>query len=103
MGRSRPTFRNYLDGFEDDWQPYRRTLRRRDQPHFDSLFARAREHADAAGQLDPADPRLAVLFSMLLAQERELAELRERVDSLETVVDEAGGVGGNAAGDGAGE
>ena len=80
MGRSKPTFRNYLDRFEGDWAPYRRTLRRRDQPHFDRLFERAREHADAAGQLDPADPRLSILFSMLLAHERELSALRERLD-----------------------
>ena len=65
---------------EGDWAPYRRTLRRRDQPHFDRLFERAREHADAAGQLDPADPRLSILFSMLLAHERELSALRERLD-----------------------
>ena len=80
MGRSKPTFRNYLDRREGDWAPYRRTLRRRDQPHFDRLFERAREHADAAGQLDPADPRLSILFSMLLAHERELSALRERLD-----------------------
>ena len=83
MGRSKPTFRNYLDAFEGDWQPYRRALRRRDQPGFDRLFEKARGHADAAGQLDPADPRPVVLFSMLLAQERELCELEERVEALE--------------------
>ena len=83
MGRSKPTFRNYLDRFEGDWQPYRRTLRRRDQAHFDRLFEGARNHADAAGQLDPTDPRLAILFSMLLAHERELSGLRERIEDLE--------------------
>lgn len=101
MGRSRPTFRNYLDAMEGDWQPYRRTLRRRDQPHFDALFAKARGHADAAGQLDPADPRLAVLFSMLLAQERELAALRERAEGMEAAAD--GDDTGAAVDDGAGE
>jgi hypothetical protein len=85
VGRSKPTFRNYVDRVEGDWQPYRRTLRRRDQPHFDRLFEHARGHADAAGQLDPADPRLAVLFSMVLAQQRELAELRGRVERLEGI------------------
>lgn len=83
MGRSKPTFRTYLDGLEDDWQPYRRTLRRRDQPHFDRLFEHARGHADAATQLDPGDPRLAVLFSMLLAHQRELSALRDRIEALE--------------------
>ena len=85
MGRSKPTFRNYLDRVEADWGPYRRTLRRRDQPHFDRLFEHAREHADAAGQLDPADPRLAILFSMLLAHERQLQEFEELRDRLEGV------------------
>lgn len=80
MGRSKPTVRTYLDGLEDDWQPYRRTLRRRDQAHFDQLFEHARGHADAVTQLDPADPRLAALFSMLLAHERELQALRERLE-----------------------
>ena len=89
MGRSKPTFRNYLDRIEDDWGSYRRTLRRRDQPHFDRLFEQAREHADAAGQLDPADPRLAILFSMLLAHERQLEELRALRERLE-------GAGGGA-------
>jgi uncharacterized membrane protein YccC len=80
MGRSKPTVRNYLDDLEADWQPYRRTLRRRDQAHFDRLFEHARGHADAITQLDPADPRLAAVFSMLLAQQRELEALRARVE-----------------------
>ena len=80
MGRSKATFRTYLDGLEDDWQPFRRTLRRRDQAHFDRLFERARGHADAATQLDAADPRLSALFSMVLAQERELQALRDRLE-----------------------
>jgi uncharacterized membrane protein YccC len=80
VGRSKPTVRNYLDDLEADWQPYRRTLRRRDQAHFDRLFEHARGHADAITQLDPADPRLAAVFSMLLAQQRELEALRARVE-----------------------
>ena len=84
MGRSKPTFRNYLDRFEGDWAPYRRALRRRHQDDFDRLFEKARGHADAAGHLDPTDPRFAILFSMILAQERELRELRETVDDGES-------------------
>jgi len=92
VGRSKPTFRNYLERFVADWRPYRRALRRRDQPHFDALFEAARGHADAAGYLDPADPRLAILFSMLLAHERELSRLRARVESAEL-----GGLDGDGA------
>ena len=104
MGRSKPTFRNYVERLEGDWQPYRRTLRRRDQPHFDRLFEAARGHADAAGQLDPADPRVAILFSMLLAHERQLREfeeLRERLEGIERRVERDGdwGASGEPGGD----
>ena len=79
MGRTNPTFRDFLDGYEDEWSPYRRGLRRRYKPHFDRLFERARGHADAAGYMNAADPKIAFLVSVLLAQEVELRELREQL------------------------
>jgi alkanesulfonate monooxygenase SsuD/methylene tetrahydromethanopterin reductase-like flavin-dependent oxidoreductase (luciferase family) len=83
MGRTTPTYRSYLDGYEAEWQPFRRTLRRSDRAAFDRVFEKARRHADAAGQRDPPDPRFAVLFSVLVAQERELAALRAAVEGIE--------------------
>lgn len=83
MGRTNPTYRNFLQQYEDRWQPYRRALRRDDQQHFDRLFKHARQHADAAGHQNSPDPERAALFSMLLAQQRELAALRERLDDAE--------------------
>lgn len=81
MGRTNPTFRLLLEGLEDRWQPYRRALRRRDQPHFDGLWADAANHADAAGYLNHDDPMAPILFSMLLAQRRRLAELEAAVEA----------------------
>jgi hypothetical protein len=83
MGRTTPTYRSYLDAYREEWQPFRRTLRRSDRPAFDRLFEKAHHHADAAGQRDPPDPRFAVLFSILVAQERELAALRAAVDGVD--------------------
>jgi hypothetical protein len=80
VGRTNPTFRDFLDRYEDDWSAYRRGLRRRHKPDFDRLFERARRHADAAGYMNAADPETAFLVSVLLAQEVELRELRERLD-----------------------
>jgi len=80
MGRTNPTYRDFLGRLEDDWAPFRRGLRRRDQRDFDRLFERARGHADAAGYANGTDPQFAFLLSVLLAQERELRELRERVE-----------------------
>ncbi|WP_459193860.1 hypothetical protein [Halosimplex sp. J119] len=84
MGRTNPTYRDFLGRLEDDWRPFRRGLRRRYQDDFDRLFERARNHADAAGYANGADPEFAFLLSVLLAQEHELRQLRERVDEDES-------------------
>lgn len=84
MGRTNPTYRRILRGLEDRWNPYRRALRRGDQPHFDQLFEHAREHADAAGYLNHEEPLYPVLVSIALEHERRVAALKDRVDALET-------------------
>jgi hypothetical protein len=75
MGRTNPTYRDWLRAFEERYGAYRRGLRRRDQPAFDRLFAQAADHADAAGLANDTDPEVAALLSMLLAHERRIAEL----------------------------
>lgn len=83
MGRTLPTFRDRLRQFEQEWQPYRRGLRRRHRSDFDRLLAKARQHAGAAGHQNPRSPEQAIVLSILLAQEIELRKLRDRVDALE--------------------
>ena len=80
MGRTGPTVREQFDRLEREWRPFRRALRRRDQPAFDALFDRARRHADAASQQHPADPWRAFVLTVLLAQEAELRALRAADD-----------------------
>lgn len=65
------------------WSDYRRALRRHDQPHFDRLFEYADAHADASGYLNADDPMQPIMFSMLLEQQKRLAEQRERLELLE--------------------
>lgn len=86
MGRTNPTYRDWLDRTEQRWQPFRRALRTRDQEDFDRLFERAARHADAAGYLNAAEPEHAMLLSMLLAQERDIRQLSARVSDLESSV-----------------
>jgi hypothetical protein len=88
MGRTNPTFRDFLDSYEDDWSAYRRGLRHQHKPHFDRLFERARQHADAAGYMNATDPEIAFLVSVLLAQEIELRELRQRLDDSKIASDD---------------
>ena len=83
MGRTNPTFRNVLRRFEENWQQYRRALRREHQEDFDELLEHADRFAAAAGMQNPTDPEKAILVSVLLAHEVEQRELRERVENLE--------------------
>lgn len=82
MGRTNPTFRDYLRRFEEDHQPYRRALRRQHQEDFDRLLERASKHSSAAGQQNSKDPDHTILLSMLLSQERELQRLQAEVEDL---------------------
>jgi hypothetical protein len=79
VGRTSPTYRDALRAIERRWQPYRRTLRRRDRPHFDRLFEHGRAHADAAGMSNHDDPTVSLLVAALLEHERRIAELEAEV------------------------
>lgn len=80
MGRTNPTYRDWLRAFEGRYGPYRRGLRRRDQPHLDRLFEQAADHADAAGLANDTDPEVAALLSMLVAHERRIADLERELE-----------------------
>lgn len=80
MGRTNPTYRDTVERLETEYRPFRRALRRQHRPDFDRLFEHARQHADAGGYLNGRDPTQVLLFSVLLAHERSLRELRERMD-----------------------
>ena len=80
MGRTNPTYRDFLGRFEGRCQPFRRALRREAKPAYDRVFEHAQQHADAAGYLNSTDPEMAVLISVLVAQQREIQELRSEVE-----------------------
>jgi hypothetical protein len=79
MGKTNPTYRDQLDALEDEYQPFRRALRRQYKADYDQLFERGRQFADAAGVWNPIEVERAFLISVLLSQERELRKLREEV------------------------
>ena len=90
MGRTNPTYRAFLDGYERDLGDYRRALRRANQDDFDRLFDGARAFADAAGYANHRDRDTLVLLSMLLAHEERLREQREELAALREAVDGEG-------------
>ena len=79
MGRTNPTYRDWLRRTEEDCLPFRRALRQQYQADFDRLFEHADQHADAAGYTNRTDPQFALVLSILLGQERGIRELRERL------------------------
>jgi hypothetical protein len=84
MGRTNPTYRDSIRGLEEQWQLYRRALRRDDQPHFDRLFEHGRAHADASSYLNHRLAELPLLVSILLEHERRLCELEQRLGELKS-------------------
>lgn len=87
VGRTNPTFRDFLDRYEDRFGDYRRALRRSSQEDFDRLFGRARAHADAAGYANHLDRDRLVLLSVCLGQEGALDEHEDDIEQLRTEVD----------------
>ena len=83
MGRTNPTYRDRISALEREWGSYRRGLRATEQQHFDQLFEHGRTYAHAAGYLNHPNPEIPLLFSLLLAHERELAAVTDRLRALE--------------------
>jgi hypothetical protein len=61
------------------WNDFRRALRKEDRDAFDSLLNNARAHASASTYAISLDPVESALLSMLLEHEKELLELKKRL------------------------
>ncbi len=61
------------------WNDFRRALRKEDREAFDSLLNDARLHASASTYAINLDPVESALLSMLLEHEKKLLELKKRL------------------------
>lgn len=66
-----------LEAMAQQWNDFRRALRKGDREAFDQLMDKARMHASAATYAVSMDPTESALLSMLLEHEKELAGLRK--------------------------
>lgn len=82
VGRTVPTYRTVLENLVEEWQGFRRALRREDQEAFDRLMEKARMHASAASYAARTDPMESLIISILLEQEKELVELKKKIAEL---------------------
>jgi hypothetical protein len=83
LGRTVPTYRNILENLVSEWQEFRRALRKEDREAFDRLMEKARMHASAASYEARIDPVESMFMSILLEQEKEIGELRKKIEELE--------------------
>lgn len=80
MGRSQPTVRDFIEQRRDDLGPYRRTLRRKDQPSFDRLWEHGANDAPGIKMAGLTDVDWGILFAICRRQQRELDALREQIE-----------------------
>jgi hypothetical protein len=79
LGRTVPTYRNVLENLIKEWQEFKRALRKEDREAFDRLIEKARMHASAASYETRLDPMESMFMSILLEQEKEIQELKEKI------------------------
>jgi DNA repair ATPase RecN len=83
VGRTVRSYRTVLEDIIDGWQGFRKALRKEDREAFDRLMDRARTHASAASYDARVDPVESLFMSILLEQEKEIEELRKKLEKLE--------------------
>jgi hypothetical protein len=66
-----------------EWNKFRRALRRVDQQVFDQFFEKTRLHMEADGSASRPFPFETILISMLLEHEKAMVELRSKLETQE--------------------
>lgn len=65
-----------LESMAQQWNDFRRALRKEDREAFDSLLNKARLHASASTYAISLDPTESAVLSMLLEHEKEILALK---------------------------
>jgi hypothetical protein len=73
------TYSQVLEKEIEEWKKFRRALRREDQQVLDQLFEKTRLYVEAGDRASRPWPIETILISMLLEQEKALAELRSKI------------------------
>lgn len=83
MGRTVPSYRQALEAEIKRWDGFRKALRGKDVEAFDRLMKACRVYASAAGMATRPVLAEAMFMSILLGLEKELMEIRDRLERLE--------------------
>lgn len=82
MGRTVPTFTMVIQEEMESWSKFRRGLRKDDQDALDELFRAARLQLASSAYAARPIPFESIAMSMLLAQQRMIRNLEQRVRTL---------------------
>ena len=80
MGRTSPTYRMLTESEIGKWNTFRKALRKKDREAFDELMKKVRKHASASGFMAPLDVFDSMSLAILLEHEKEIADLKRRVE-----------------------
>jgi hypothetical protein len=83
MGRTVPTFTMVIQQEMASWSKFRRGLRKEDQDALDALFRAARMQLASSAYAARPIPFESIAMAMLLAQQRMIRSLDERIARLE--------------------
>lgn len=80
MGRTVPSFRMVIEGFDVEWNEFKRALRDIDKESFENLMNHARRHAEAGTNMPNPNPFEPIVMSILIEHETEMRKLRENAE-----------------------
>ena len=83
MGRTNATYRNHLDRFIERFEPFRKGLRKENKQYVDMLWEKAHSYASAGAYMNPSNPGLPAMISIMLGLQKDIDQLENRLDSLE--------------------
>jgi hypothetical protein len=83
VGRTVPSYRQALETEIDRWDGFRKALRGKELEAFDKMMNACRTFASAGSMATRTILAEAMFMSILLSQQKELMEIRERLERLE--------------------
>ena len=83
MGRTVVSYRQALEGEIAKWEGFRKALRAEDSEAFDKMMNACRLHASAGSMATRPVLFEAMMMSILLDQEKRIAEIKKRLDRIE--------------------
>lgn len=88
MGRTNSTYRNHLDRFIDQFKPFRKGLRQENKEFLDGLWEKAHRFASAGAYMNPSNPGLPALISIMIGLQKEIETNKKEIQKIKRHMDD---------------